>query len=200
MQKQAAQNTRPPYLFYSPKCPNCSQLIELIKQYDFVAETIVPVNVHTTKNLPPELVKVPTILYNNQMLVGSDAFKWVSFQSSIKNGQKNNQQAKQQGNNSVNQQQNQPSKSEPVPIDFNMDSKNAIGYDVLPTTQSANMMPSYNKTSFSFFNENSKNNNEDGLTSADHAAASDLSQSQKQSDKGSTAQFEQLQKLREQGF
>ncbi len=207
MQRQNAQNTKPPYLFYSPKCSNCVQLIGLIKQYESMAEFIVPVNVHTTKNLPNELVKVPTIAYNNQMLVGTDAFKWVNFQANIQEGQKSNQQQnrnqpqqqpqQQQNRNQPQQQPQQQDTSGPVPMEFNTSGKNAVGFDVLQNT--AQQLPSYNTSSFSFLNGD-RNDNSDGLASADIIAATDMNQSQKPTDKGASAQFEQLQKIRNQGY
>ncbi len=72
---------KPPYLFYSPKCANSGQLIELLKKNQQLFKAVVPVNIHTTKNLPQGLTGVPAILFRSQLIVGGDAFKWVQMQT-----------------------------------------------------------------------------------------------------------------------
>lgn len=72
---------KPPYLFYSPKCGNCAQLFELLKKNQQLYRAVIPVNIHTTKNLPQGLEGVPAILFRGQLLIGADAFKWIQMQT-----------------------------------------------------------------------------------------------------------------------
>lgn len=94
---------KPPYLFYSPKCANCGQLIELLKKNQQLYKAVVPVNIHTAKNLPQKLTGVPAILFNSQLLVGADAFKWIQMQTPqqeqkpVQMGQQGRQTQTQQG-------------------------------------------------------------------------------------------------------
>jgi hypothetical protein len=72
---------QPPYLFYSPKCPHSNQLIQMIKKNQSLANATQLINVHTAANLPPQLNGVPAILFNDQLLVGPETFKWVQMQT-----------------------------------------------------------------------------------------------------------------------
>jgi hypothetical protein len=214
---RSQNNTKPPYLFYSPKCENCIQLITLIKQHESMAEWIVPVDALATKRegkLPREIVKVPTILFDNQLKVGTEAFTWVDFQAKLRSDQSGNEtvqnmpnqpmhnqltnQPMSQNNQAMSQNMsNQPMK-EPEAIDAMMDGISGSIFEGRNTK--IPLEKSYKGTNFSLFDE--KNANVDGLASIDpmDIVASNRNMPQKKTEEAATAQYEQIQKMRNQGF
>ena len=130
-----APPTRPPYLFYSPKCPHCMQLIELIKRNQQLARKIEPINVHTARALPPQLDGVPAILFNNQLLVGPDTFKWVQFQPKPEQRrQTDDDERPGMGPGMMMQGRNQQDDMSgiPLPSDISSDTKHGIDFTPLP--------------------------------------------------------------------
>lgn len=98
------------YLFYSHKCANCAQIVELLKRYSVQVN---PVNIHEIEKskIPKEIRSVPTILVGDNILTGGDAFKWVQMKGSqqsqgqVPQQMGRNGQMGQMGQNQMQQQQ-----------------------------------------------------------------------------------------------
>lgn len=193
-----AQPSRPPYLFYSPKCVYSQQLIEMIKRNQSLARKIEPINVHTAKSLPPQLDGVPAILFGGQLLVGPDTFKWVQIQTPQQDNRNNRDESANQNQNnpgmpgSRNQQQQEEETGIPLPSDISSDTKHGIDYTPLPGQE-------FNKTDismprFSYLpGEGTQSNGTDGI---DYVAAMDVSTARSDKGAGVAQQLERLQKMR----
>ncbi len=184
-----APPSRPPYLFYSPKCPHCQQLIEMIKANGPLSRRIEPINIHTAQSLPPQLKEVPAILYANQLLVGPDTFKWVQFQHQP---QERKQEQPMPGHQGQGQDQGQEDYSMPIPSDINMQVKGGIDFTPLPgqeATKDENNLPR-----FSYLP--GEGNSTDGTVGIDYEAAMDVTTMSKKRSDGMAQQLEHMQKLR----
>ena len=188
-----APPTRPPYLFYSPKCPFCTQLIQLIQTNQALARTIEPINIHTARSLPPQLDGVPAILFKNQLLVGPDTFKWVQFQP--KPQQRKNDEEDRPGMNGgpgMMRQEQDDMPGIPLPSDISSDTKHGIDFTPLPGQENTKVDPTIPRFAF-LPGQHSQTSGTDGI---DIAAAMDVASSTKDRSNGMAQQYEQLQKLR----
>ncbi len=200
---------RPPYLFYSPKCPHSQQLIQLIQRNQSLSNEIQPVNVHTASSLPPNLKEVPAILDNGYLHVGPDTFKWVHFQSQAKgqekSGQNQNQdqgqgQGRMQGQggipNQPGQGQNQGGmQGQGIPDDNIMPSEMGMGgidFTPLAGQESINIDPTIPR--FSYLPGES--NQSDGTNGIDYATANNPDLATKNKSAGVDKQLERLQQMR----
>jgi hypothetical protein len=68
---------RPYILFFSPKCVHSTKLMNIIQQDRELTKSSTLIDVHTIKVFPPGMNCVPTILYNDNLIVGSEAFEWI---------------------------------------------------------------------------------------------------------------------------
>jgi hypothetical protein len=193
-----APPTRPPYLFFSPQCPHCQQLIEMIKRNQSLAKKIEPINIHTARSLPPQLDGVPAILFANQLLVGPDTFKWVQFQTPQQNNDRQQQQQQQQQQNGMpgrqgqNQGQNQEEPGMPMPSDISSATKHGIDFTPLPGQEFNKIDPGIPR--FSYLP--GEGNQSDGTVGIDYVTAMDPELSTKSKGAGVAQQLERLQQMR----
>ncbi len=208
MQRQN-QNSQPPYLFYSPRCSHCAQLINLIKQYKELSQMIKPINIHTTNNIPNGVNSVPSIIYNGQLLSGTDTFKWVHFQVSLQNqsqgqgqgqGQDQGQQYdqgqinRQMGGQQMGQMEQGDPKA-PIPMSCTGD---LCFTEIVPENK---MAKTYTVSNYEELVQGSIKNGSDGI---DLNAANNPDMAYKRGrnsgndgrDSGTSLQMQQLQKLR----
>jgi hypothetical protein len=188
-----AQPSRPPYLFFSPKCPHCQQLIEMIKRNQSLARKIEPINVHTAKSLPPQLDGVPAILFGGQLLVGPDTFKWVQFQTPQQNKRDEGQTTPGMPNGIQGRQfQKQEQDGIPMPSDISSDTKHGIEF----THLSGQDIPKNDITlpRFSYLpGEGTQSNGTDGI---DYIAAMDVNSMKNNKSEDVANQLERLQQMR----
>lgn len=202
MQRQN-QNSQPPYLFYSPRCSYCTQLINLIKQYKELSQMIKPVNIHTSNNIPNGVNSVPSIIFNGQLLSGTDTFKWVHFQVSLQNqgqgqgqnydqGQMNRQMGGQQMGG---QQMEQEDPKAPIPM---LCTGDLCFTEIVPENR---MAKTYTVSNYEELTQGSAKDGSDGI---DLNAANNPDMAYKRGrnsgndgrDSGTSLQMQQLQKLR----
>lgn len=190
MNGQSQPQPSRPYLFYSPKCPHCQQLIDMIKRDQNLAMLIEPVNIHTAKSLPPQLEGVPAILVNNKLLVGPDTFKWV--QMTISTRQNMAREADNNGGGGDRQNFNQQDPTAPMPS-IGSDTKYGIDFMTLPNQQMS-MAESTTMSRFSYLSESGgpQANGTDGIDTM--AAMGDGKNNRAE---GVAQQLEYLQKMRE---
>lgn len=198
------QPTRPPYLFFSPKCPHCQQLIEMIKRNQSLAKRIEPINIHTAKNLPPQLDGVPAILFGGQLLVGPDTFKWVQFQTPQQQDRRDesqlaggmpSMQGGMGGMGSIQGGMNGMQGGEggfPMPSDISSDVKHGIDFTALPGQEFAKNDPTIPRFSY-LPGEGSQSNGTDGI---DYVAAMDVNTMRTNKAEGVAHQLERLQQMR----
>lgn len=190
------QQQQPPILFYSPKCPHSTQLIEMIKKSEQLAKSIQPVNIHTARSLPPQLDGVPAILFNNQLLVGPDTFKWVQMASQPRDSTSQGQSHTIGGNHpSTNSTQNQEQNNEelegiPNPADISNNTKCGINFTHLPGQEVKKEDTTIPR--FSFLE--GKGTQTDGTVGIDHSAA--MEDEPRNRSNGMDKQLEKLQQLR----
>ena len=207
-----AQPSRPPYLFFSPKCPHCQQLIEMIKRTQSLVRSIEPINVHTAKSLPPQLDGVPAILFNGQLLVGPDTFRWVQMASvSEQNKSKERQQGGTQdgtrgggmggggmggggGGDMPGMQGRQQDESGQIPMPSGISSatKHGIDYTPLPGQEFVKIDPTLPRFSY-LSGEGTQSNGTDGI---DYVAAMDVNSMRNNKADGVAQQLERLQQMR----
>ena len=196
-----APPSRPPYLFFSPKCPHCQQLIEMIKKNQPLAKKIEPINVHTARSLPPQLDGVPAILFGGQLLVGPDTFKWVQFQTPQRNDRDRDRDRDQGGmpgggnmpGMQGRQQQQEEGGQIPMPSDISSDTKHGIEYTPLPGQDSVKIDPTLPR--FSFLP--GEGNQSDGTVGIDYVAAMDVdTMGRPNKADGISHQLERLQQMR----
>jgi hypothetical protein len=181
-------NQHPPYLFYSPKCPYCVQLIELIKKNQQLVRNIQPVNIHTAKSLPPQLEGVPAILFRGQLLTGPDTFKWVKLASPTDNRPQTQELG---GHPSVNKVQQRQEDLEKIPSPATVGKvKTGIDYNFLPGKEESKK--DLNMSRFSFFNDKA----DDGTSGIDHTSAMEENNESKSRSTGVAQQLEKLQMMR----
>ncbi len=147
----------PPYLFFSPKCPHCTQLIKTIQQDKKVADFIIPVDIHKHKqNLPKGLTEVPAILFNDNLTYGVEIYKLVKmFSDRFNSKSKEEENGRNQGNgNTQVQVQVQDDNGGIVPMD-----SSDMQYDTFSTQDNPIILSkSYNPSNFYGFNENNSGN------------------------------------------
>ena len=203
-----APPSRPPYLFFSPRCPHSNQLIEMIKRNPTLTKRIEPINVHTARSLPPQLDGVPAILFGGQLLVGPDTFKWVQFQTPQRNNDRENGGRQQEGMPGGGMQggmqhggmqqgmpqggMQQEEMGIPMPSDISSDTKHGIDFTPLPGQD-------FNKAdatmpNFSYLPGEGKQS--DGTVGIDYEAAMDISTATKNKGAGVAQQLERLQQMR----
>jgi hypothetical protein len=204
-----APPSRPPYLFYSPRCSHCQQLIEMIKKNQSLAKKIEPINVHIAKNLPPQLDAVPAILFGGQLLVGPDTFKWVQFQTPQRDDRDRQQGGMPGGgmpgggmpgggmpggggNIPGMQGHQQEEIGIPMPSDISSDTKHGIDFTPLPGQESVNIDPTIPR--FSFLP--GEGNQSDGTVGIDYVAAMDQNMMKSNKSEGMDRQMKDIQELR----
>jgi len=194
----AAPPTRPPYLFFSPRCPHCNHLIELIKKNQQLARVIEPINVHTARGLPPQLDGVPAILFRGQLLVGPDTFKWVQMQTPQDNRPQG--QSGMPGHPSTSGPQGELGGGGadgldgiPLPADISSSTKTGIDFTPLPGQAEENKDTTIPR--FTFLP--GQGSQTDGTVGIDVAAAMEDTGERNRSS-GMAQQLEQLDKLRAQ--
>jgi len=190
------QQQTPPYLFFSPKCAHCLQLIELIKKNETLANKIQPVNIHDNlRNLPKDLQGVPAILYNGQLLHGPDTFKWVHFNFRLLQDSKNREnegrgqaQGQSQGQSQGQGQMQGGDSGSPLPSDIMNDS-----IDYTPLSEGSQMdEPTIARYAFLPGENNSYRDGTEGIDI--NAASENIS---KNRGSGVDSNFKQLQQERE---
>lgn len=171
------------------------QLIQLIKRNQQLARKIEPINVHTARALPPQLDGVPAILFNNQLLVGPDTFKWVQFQPKPEQRrQTDDDERPGMGPGMMMQGRNQQDDMSgiPLPSDISSDTKHGIDFTPLPGQENNEQDPTIPKFAFLA----GSHSRTDGTVGIDYAAASDITAQTRGRSNGMAQQYEQLQKLR----
>lgn len=63
-------------LFYSMKCEHSKNIIKMIQEHANIAQLIEAVSIDT-QEFPPSLTHVPTLIHENEMHVGKQAFDYV---------------------------------------------------------------------------------------------------------------------------
>jgi hypothetical protein len=73
-QEQAPQ---PIYLFISQSCQYCRELIQEMQKKPELAKRVQAVSIENTPKLPPGLTRVPGILHEGKITMGTDCFEFV---------------------------------------------------------------------------------------------------------------------------
>ena len=188
--------SRPPYLFYSPRCVHCNRLIEEIKKNNQLSRVIEPINVHTASYLPPELNDVPAILFRGQLLIGEDTLKWVQLQTPQDN-RPNPQQFRQNNGEQRPSIASQTNDNQtimdniPLPADVSSSTKTGIDYTPLP---GQNSETSETLDNYTFLPGQGKQ--VDATDGLDYEAADEHNNVSKQRSNGIDQRMQQLQNLR----
>lgn len=63
-------------LFYSLKCQHSKNIIKMIQEHENIAQMIQAISIDT-QEFPPSLTHVPTLIHENELYVGKQAFDYV---------------------------------------------------------------------------------------------------------------------------
>ena len=83
-------------LFYSLKCQHSKNIIKMIQEHENIAQMIQAISIDT-QEFPPSLTHVPTLIHENELYVGKQAFDYVFAMSKRQpTSQPSSQQPEQQ--------------------------------------------------------------------------------------------------------